>query len=54
MRSVAFAQGEGGADVSRKVGGLLDGLSDCCVNLLLVGFADFGDRLLLLICRQLG
>jgi len=53
MRSVAFAQGEGGADVSRKVGGLLDGLCDCCVDLLLVGFADFGDRLLLRLLSRL-
>jgi len=47
MRSVAFAQGEGRADVSRKVGGLLNGLCDSYVDLLLIGFAKFRDRLLL-------
>jgi len=47
MRSVAFAQGEGRANVSRKVGGLFDDPCNCCVDLLLVGFADLGDGLLL-------
>jgi len=47
MWSVAFAQGKSRADISRKVGGLLNGLCDSCVDLFLVGFANFGDGLLL-------